>query len=134
MANTHVVEIEWPLSGTDVAQSFTPCAIVRLDGDGAVPPPAVDHQILFKLYGPNSGTGVEELKSQQPSAMFDPSGEPTVSPPSPLTTDVVGSHRLEAILKDLTASTTDDTDEELDLNITTSGRANRDVGSFIIEE
>jgi hypothetical protein len=136
VAATHVVEIEWPLSGTDIGMTnLMPSVVIRDEGDGGVPP-ALDHQVIFTLFGPDA-MGNEVQKSQQPSALFSPAGEPTISPATPLFTDRVGSHRLHVSLKDMSgggAGVEDDTDEELDLNVTVSGRTARDLQMATIED
>ncbi|MBL8866873.1 MAG: hypothetical protein KF873_11540 [Gemmataceae bacterium] len=134
----YVVEIEWPLSGNDVGQSFWPSAVVRDEDDIGIPPPANTHKVTFELYyTPNSTTNT--LKSgptDSNPAPFDPSTQPTVTSASAMTTDTTGTHKLVAILYDVsgTAPVQIDSDEELNLNVTATGPERRELGEIIIEE
>jgi hypothetical protein len=133
---TYVVEIEWPLSGTDVGQRFVPSAVVRDEDDTGTPPPANTHKVNFALFHtPNNTTNTPKLPTRD-SADIDPATEPTVVPNggTMLETDVIGSHKLVATLIKLSDGSTEDTDEELDINITVSGPQRREISGIIIEE
>ncbi len=133
---TYVVEIEWPLSGTDAGQNFWPSAVVRDEDDTGLPPPSNTHKVTFSLFHtPNSSTTTAKLPVRD-SAPFNAASEPTIEPTAQLTTDATGSHKLVATLFDISGSTPVevDTDEELNINVTLNGLQRRELSGIIIEE
>ncbi len=128
----YVVDIEWPLAGDNVGQTFTPVAVVRNEDDiGPAPPPAADHFVRFTLFSVDKSGDTKQ--SQEDSGLIDPTFEPTVSSGKSLTTTQTGSHKLRAQLIGSDGTTVIDTDNEDNLNVTVNGPADREI-VIIIEE
>lgn len=124
-----VVEIQWPLSGTTVAQIFQCNVAVRNEDDIAAPPTA-DYKVVCTLTRPD-GTAVSP---SQDTAPFDANNEPDLL--IPMSSDVLGLHKLSAVLvrTNTTPPTELDADEEAGVNLTGSGPPARVTQFGITEE